>query len=109
MPTAPAQTIPINLVRRIQVHTTDNTTGAANTDPLVIGSFNASLVSVAVDPTNDRVVMITPVAAGFSNVVVNKTPTGSDPLTIPCTVSGTPANIGSVQFDNVITPDQPKP
>jgi hypothetical protein len=108
MSTAPAQTIPANLVRHIECETIANTNGQPSVEPLTVGGFNAAVCTAAVSPTNDRVVDITPVNAGTTSVVVNKSPAGSDPLTIPVTVSA-PANIGGVQFVGVAGPDTPKP
>ncbi len=108
MSAAPNQTIPGNLIRRIRCQTRDNDTGAVNTDPLTVGGFNSSIVQAVVDPGDNRVVKITPVAAGNTTVTVNKTPSGADALTINCTVTSN-AIIGKVEFVEVVTPDEPKP
>ena len=53
--------------------------------------------------------MITPgTSQGSITLVINKVPGGSDPLSVVVNVQAA-ANIGSVQFDSVVTPDQPKP
>lgn len=110
MSTALPQTIPLNLTRRIRCETKDNGNGQPNTDPLVcIASPNPTVATHAVDPNDNRVVVITPgTSAGSLNLVVNKTPGGSDLLSIPVTVTAA-VNIGSVGFVEVVSPDLPKP
>jgi hypothetical protein len=107
MPNAPNQTVPLNLTRRIRCQTRDNTTGQPTTEPLTVGGFSSSIITVAIDGADDRVVVITPVASGNTTLTINKTPSGSDPLLVNVTVTGN-ANIGSVQFVEVVTPDIPK-
>ncbi len=109
MPTAPSQSIPINLVRHLEVATTDNTTGATNADPLSpFASPNAAIAVASVNPVNSRVIDITPgTQAGSVNLVIGKTPAGTQQLVIPVTVTAA-ANIGSVVYVTQAGEDTPK-
>lgn len=101
MPNAPSQTMNAAHQRRIVVAVRDRITGVAGADvttPLVV-SVNNNKVAAAVDPNDNRAVILTASSVNFGGVTVTvqENPSTPSPLTIPVTVDA-PPDLSGVEF-----------
>lgn len=101
MPNAPSQTMNAAHQLRIVVSVRDRITGASGADsttPLAVSSNN-SKVSAAVDPNDNRAVILTasPTNFGGATVTVQENPSTPNPLSIPVTVEA-PPDLSGVDF-----------
>jgi hypothetical protein len=87
--------------RRIVVAVRDRITGVSGADtttPLVITSNQPTRVTGAVDPNDNRAVILTCTTnVGGATITVQENPSTPDPLNIPVTVE-TPPDLSGVDF-----------
>ncbi len=102
MANAPSQTMTAAHQRRVVVAVRDRITGVSGADtttPLVISSNQPTRVTGAVDPNDNRAVILTCSATnvGGATITVQENPSTPDPLSIPVTVE-LPPDLSGVDF-----------
>ena len=70
------------------------------TTPLLVASLNTAVLQAQVDPSDNRAVLVTGVAAGTANVQIDESPTlpTAGKLILSCTVNTPPPDNRRVDF-----------
>lgn len=74
-----------------------------SSSPLTLSGGNSSIATAAVDPGDNRTVVITGVAPGFTTWNVNVSPAVPTGVQFACTIADTP-NVGHVDFVSADSP-----